>query len=74
MLYIVCPTCHHLLGDKQLYYEAELEKICKSCEMGKYDDEQEYQMKVDLVNRLGLKRYCCKQRIMTYVELVKVVK
>lgn len=74
MMYMVCPTCHNLLGDKQIYFETELSKICKDCEMGKYTPEEEFNKKKELVNSLGLKRYCCKQRLITYVKVVEVVK
>ena len=74
MLYIRCPTCRTLLGDKQLYYKQELAKICKECEMGECTREKADKKKEDLVNSIGLDRYCCKMRIMTYVDLINIVK
>lgn len=63
-----------LLGDKQLYYEKKMDAICKNSEMNKIDTKEADKQKQELVNSLGLERYCCKNRLMTYVELVKVVK
>lgn len=74
MLYIRCPTCRTLLGDKQVYYKEELAKICKDCEMGKCSESEAEQRKIDLVNSIGLKRYCCKARLITYVDLVLIIK
>lgn len=75
MLPMFCFSCHMLLGDKQLYYERELEKICKDQEMGKYKSiEDSDNDKIKLVNSLGLRRLCCKQTVITYVQLIKIIK
>lgn len=75
MLYIRCPTCRTLLGDKQIYYEKKLEEICKNQDMDKYKSQEAVDKdKMDLVNNIGLDRYCCKNRLMTYVRLIDIVK
>lgn len=75
MLYIRCPTCRTLLGDKQLYYEKQLAEICKNQEMGKYKSQEDVDKdKMKLVTSIGLDRYCCKNRLVTYVKLIEVVK
>jgi len=75
MLYIRCPTCRRLLGDKQLYYEHKLAEICKNNENGLYKNQEEVDLeKTKLVNSMGLDRYCCKIRLLTYVRLVDIVK
>lgn len=74
MLYMFCPTCRELLGDKQKYYERKMAEICQGVEMGKYNTEEANVAKMKLVNSLGLRRYCCKARIMTYVRQVDIVK
>lgn len=74
MLYMFCPTCRELLADKQKYYERKLAEICQKNEMGEYSSQEAELEKQKLVNNLGLRRYCCKQRIMTYVRIVDVVK
>ena len=70
-----CPTCRELLGDKQKYYERKLAEICQKHEMGEYKSrEQVDNEKMKLVNSLGLRRYCCKERLMTYVRQVDLIK
>lgn len=72
MLYLKCPTCKELLGNKQLIYEAELKKICD-----KYTDinDTRYENeKSDLIKKIGVKRYCCRMRIISYVRLIDVIK
>jgi DNA-directed RNA polymerase subunit N (RpoN/RPB10) len=75
MLYMFCPSCRELLADKQKYYERKLSEICQMEEMREFKSMEEVDIaKQNLVNSLGLKRYCCKQRIMTYVRAVDIVK
>lgn len=75
MLYIFCPTCRELLGDKEKYYERKMEEICQKNEMGEYKTEDEFDTdKINLVNSLGLRRYCCKQKMMAYVRSVDIIK
>jgi len=75
MLYLVCPTCKKLLGDKELYFENQVNKINNDIDEGilKTQDEIE-QAKKKLIDTMGFDRYCCKMRILTYVELVKIIK
>lgn len=70
MLYPVCPTCQNLLADKQLTYEVELEKICNN---KKLTVEQEQKKKKELLDYLGLERYCCRMRMISYVDQVKII-
>lgn len=75
MLYMFCPTCRELLGDKQKYYETRLREICDKNEMGLYKTIDEFnRAKEDLINNLGLRRYCCKMKVMTYVRQVILIK
>ena len=69
-----CPTCRELLGDKQKYFEREIAKIQQKQDMGQMSKKDADTEKENLVNNLGLRRYCCKQRIMTYVRTVDIVK
>jgi len=70
MLYPVCPTCGTLLADKQLEYEDKLKKICDDPKMN--EDEKD-KKKMQLISSMGLERYCCKMRLMSYVDLIKIV-
>ena len=77
MLYLRCPTCITLLGDKQIYYETRLDELCKKNEMGQFKTQTDFDnARINLVNQLILNkdRYCCKMRLLTYVPLVKIIK
>lgn len=73
MLYIKCPTCNRNLGDKEIAYEEGLANIVNNPKLT--DDEKEEE-KIKLVNSLKIPndRYCCKMRLITYRDLVKIVK
>jgi DNA-directed RNA polymerase subunit N (RpoN/RPB10) len=62
-----CPSCGYLLGQDVIKYESEKNKICSNPKLTQ--DEKDEKMSV-LHKSLGLKRYCCKTRIMTYKKLV----
>ena len=71
MLYFRCPTCKTVLANKQLPFEAEMEKICKDRTIS--DDEKNKQKK-ELLDKLELKRYCCRTLMMTYIKTIDIVK
>ena len=76
MLYLKCPTCHKLLGNKLLYYEENFDKIVKDQEMGKLTPEEADKKKVELLNFIlpDQDRYCCRMRFLTYKRLIEIVK
>lgn len=39
MLYVKCPSCKMMLGDKQLIYETILAKICSDYDTGKINNK-----------------------------------
>ncbi len=69
MLYVICPTCKKLLGDKQIKYEQELEKIVNN---DKLSEEQKDNKKEELAQSL-VKRYCCRMRLITYIDFSKLL-
>ena len=73
MLYIVCPTCNRIRADKMIVYENGIKKIQDDV---KLSDEEKFKEKVKLIDSLGIpkERYCCRMRLMTYRDLVKIVK
>lgn len=75
MLYMVCPSCKKMLGDKQIQYETVLGKICRDEELGNIsvDDANKLKSKLLLSFDFG-KRYCCSPRLMTYKRLIDIVK
>ncbi len=71
MIYLKCPTCGYLLGNRQKIYEQGLEEI----ESNPNNDEQKkLELKQKLVDSLELKRYCCKMRVITYKNKTEIIK
>ena len=68
MLYLTCPTCGYFLGQKVIKYEEEKEKICFNPKLT--PEEREHELS-KLLCSLGLRRYCCKMRMMTYKDIVQ---
>jgi DNA-directed RNA polymerase subunit N (RpoN/RPB10) len=68
MLYISCPTCGYFLGQKTLQYEQGKEKICSNPNLSADQRDQELSK---LLLSLGLRRYCCKMRMMSYKDIVQ---
>ena len=64
-----CPTCGTLLGDIQLKYEEDTKKI-DSSNLSVDDKNNE---KAKILNTYGLDRYCCKTRILGYVDIVNII-
>ena len=69
MLYYRCPECGNLLANKQLTWEKELAIICAKS----IPEMEKNKMKKELLNKLKLKRYCCRMRIMGYVRLINII-
>lgn len=71
MLYPRCPTCGKILANIEVDYEKAKDKICDNPSL---TEEQKNKAKRNLVNSLGLERYCCKTRLLTYLDTVKIIK
>ena len=70
MEYLSCPTCGYFIGQKSIKYDKEKEKICESNDLS----EEEKSLKIKkLLNSLGLRRYCCKMRLMTCKDQSKEI-
>ena len=65
MLYPVCPTCGFLLADKELKFKEKLKNIDK-------DDNDKHNIK-KIFNEMKIKRYCCRMRLITYIDLVDLI-
>lgn len=70
MIYIKCPSCGFLLGNRQMVYEKGLEEINSDPNT---DNQKKLELKTKLVESLGIKRYCCKMRVMTYKNLPEII-
>ena len=71
MLYIVCPTCGEFLGMRQIPFEDEILKICN---MNGISEEKKNELKSELPTKLGLTRYCCRMRLISYIPKVTLIK
>lgn len=70
MLYFKCPTCKTILANKQIELENGLDEICKNT---KLSDAQKDEEKGKLLDKLQIKRQCCRIRIL-YVKQIDIVK
>jgi DNA-directed RNA polymerase subunit N (RpoN/RPB10) len=70
MLYSKCPTCNKLFADIVLVYEDEMKKICNN---PKLTSKQKDEAKEKLINSLGLDRYCCRMRIISYIDMAELM-
>jgi DNA-directed RNA polymerase subunit N (RpoN/RPB10) len=74
MIYPICPTCKHRLADIQEQYDRITGQINNDIEAGKFTKEKGDELRKKFTNNLDLNRYCCKQRVVCYRELIKIVK
>ncbi len=69
-----CFTCGHVLADLELEYEEKLQEIDNNVKLTTDDKASQ---KRELVNKLlpgrWKLRYCCRARLLSYVDLIKVV-
>ena len=70
MLYMSCPTCGYFLGQKTIEYEKGKHNICSNPKLT--SEEKEAELSKLLLN-LGLRRYCCKMRMMSYKDIVQFI-
>jgi DNA-directed RNA polymerase subunit N (RpoN/RPB10) len=70
MLYPKCPTCGKLFADIVLVYEEEMTKICNNPNL---NSKQKDEGKAKLINSLGLERYCCKMRLISYIDMAELL-
>jgi DNA-directed RNA polymerase subunit N (RpoN/RPB10) len=71
MIYIRCPSCGYILGNRQMLYEAKLDEIVSNPNL---DEDTKLDLKTKLVDNLKLKRYCCKMRVITFKQLTDIIK
>ena len=71
MLYLKCPNCKNILGNKQIPFEEMLKKICED---SKLTHDQKEVKKRELLDYFGLDKYCCRSQIISYAKLIEFVK
>lgn len=68
-----CFSCNHVLADKWVYFEEqckEIEKNKDKKENIKYFDPY---FKKEILDKLGLKRYCCRRHFLGNVDLIDII-
>lgn len=68
MLYPRCPTCGENLAEKEIPYNTQMKEIENN---PKLDVEAKKKAKQKLLNSLGVPRYCCRMRIMGFINLAE---
>jgi DNA-directed RNA polymerase subunit N (RpoN/RPB10) len=68
MIYITCPTCGFFIGSKTIEFETKKEEICSNNSLSEEEQAVEIQK---LIKGLGLRRYCCRMRMMTCKDIVQ---
>lgn len=72
MLYMICPTCGTLLGNKQLVYEKKMTELHDK----QLDADGIIKEKEKIINSIGIDKYrtCCRQRIIGYIDTIMLIK
>ena len=68
MIYATCPTCGFVLASIATKYETKKNEICQNPNLSKEQQEQEIQK---LIQKEGPRRYCCKMRLFTCLDIVQ---
>jgi len=71
MLYPRCPSCKTYLSNKQLPFEEMMRQICNDKNLTESEKDME---KRKVPDKLLLKRYCCRMRILTYIDEINTIK
>jgi DNA-directed RNA polymerase subunit N (RpoN/RPB10) len=69
MLPPVCFTCGRLLADIQIPYETEIKKINNSNDSELIKQEK----KRELLTKFYINNYCCRMRILSYINLIDII-
>lgn len=71
MIYPRCPSCGTLIANRQIPYEKGLEEIESNPNL---DEDMKLEQKRILIEALKIKLYCCKMRLMTYINKTEIIK
>ena len=72
---IKCFTCGKVLANKYRFYQREIKKrkISKSLEIDKItyltNDNMEKTSEGEVLDLLGLNKYCCRRHMLTHVDI-----
>jgi DNA-directed RNA polymerase I, II, and III subunit RPABC5 len=70
---IRCMNCGNVLADKWLFYQKKVKELRQTDEIKPiYMDGKTVPITAELqvLNALGLRRYCCRKHMLTHVDLI----
>ena len=70
MKYLICPTCGKVLGDIEIDYEVKTNEIM----MKNISEQEKMVQRKELIESMGVHRYCCKMRIFTQIDPYKIIR
>jgi len=70
MIYLTCPTCGFFLGAKTIEFETKRKEICTNPNLSEEEITEEISK---LIKSLGIRRYCCRMRLLTAKDIVQDV-
>ena len=66
----ICKTCGKLFADIDVEYTSKLSLIENNQALS---EEEKNKKKIELINSLGLKRYCCRMRFISFINKVEIM-
>ena len=70
MYYLKCPSCSKVIGNRQILYENKMYEIENN---DKLNEEDKNKLKTKIFDDLKFERYCCKQRIICYIQKTEII-
>ena len=72
---IRCMNCGNVLADKWVYYQQQIKIHRKNNQEIEYMDGTTVPNTVEfqILNALGLNRYCCRKHMLTHVDLLEKI-
>ena len=81
MLYMRCPTCGELLGNKEPILIKKLKEICDELHvdddiisLGNIDKDPTFIKKRQEIVKDMCPNICCRMRMPTYIDIVQIIK
>ena len=68
-----CFTCGKLLADKYEFYKRELGKKTEDTIIHVNAKTVQQTQEGKTLDKLGLKRYCCRRAMLTHIDLIEVI-
>jgi DNA-directed RNA polymerase subunit N (RpoN/RPB10) len=65
-----CFSCGKFLADIQLEYESKKEEIDSKSSL---TNEEKKQKKRELLEKLHIRRWCCRSQVITYCDMINVI-